>query len=200
MSNQIDRAVFLAIVPTEEVRFHIRDLNRKLKQFSRNFNFVPPEYLHITLQFLSYSLSQEELLYIAEELNNIYRKHNRFNLTLDKLNFGYQSQHVSKLLFFNIKEQEELRIFTHELHRSVQALGLDNLKKRKDHLKLINKLTIARIKSSGNRSFTREVREFISRLDYKPINFEVSEIKIIDSIIRNNSYTYSILHSIRFRE
>lgn len=199
MSNQIDRAVFLAIVPTEEVRFHIRDLNRKLKQFSRNFNFVPPEYLHITLQFLSYSLSQEELLYIAEELNNIYRKHNRFNLTLDKLNFGYQSQHVSKLLFFNIKEQEDLRIFTYDLHRCVQTLGLDNLKKRKDHSKLINKLTIARIKGKSNKNFTREVRKYITEMDNKPITFEVSEVKIMNSVIRDSVSTYSVLDSIKLK-
>lgn len=187
---------FVAIIPPQEVRSHLRDINRKLKKISRNFRFVAIDQLHITLQFLGNSVSGQSIAQVEEQLSSFAKDQQPFEVTIDKLNFGFPGQNIASLLYYDLREDRELRNFVTGLHDGLKSLGLGDVKRKKDHAKLINHLTIARTKHDMNRSFTREVNELISKLEIQPLSFEVSEIQILSSVFKDNKSTYSVLSTI----
>ncbi len=184
---------FIAVTPSREAKEYLRDINRELKNFSRNFKFVAIDQLHITLQFLGDSVSGQSISQIEKRLSLITRTQQPFNITIDRLSFGFPAQNIASLLYYNLVDDYDLRDFTLNLHNSLKTLGLNDIKRKKDHAKLIHHLSIARTKHDMSRSFTKEVNEFISTLNIKPITFEVQGIQIVSSIFKNNKTTYNIL-------
>jgi len=187
---------FVTIIPPQEVRSHLRDINRKLKKISRNFRFVAIDQLHLTLQFLGNSVSGQSIAQVEEQLSSFAKDQQPFEVTIDKLNFGFPGQNIASLLYYDLREDRELRNFVTGLHDGLKTLDLGDVKRKKDHAKLINHLTIARTKHDMNRSFTREVNELISKLEIQPLSFEVSEIQILSSVFKDNKSTYSVLSTI----
>lgn len=186
---------FLTIVPPAEVRSELRDLNRHFKKHARNFRFIPLDQLHITLQFLGNTVSGESLLLIQENLNPLINNLPRLKITIDRLNFGFPSQNIATHLFYTIRENKDLEKMVKEIHESLKSLSLTDVNKKKDHSKLINHLTVARVKGTSSRSFSREMKEFISQIEIKPITFELQEFRILSSNFKDNTTNYSELLS-----
>ena len=191
---------FLAITPTEDVRAQIRDLNRKFKKYGRNFRFTPLDQLHSTLQFLGNSVSGDSITMIEENISPIVLELQGFTVRLDKLNFGFPGQNIATHSFLSIDEESELNSLTKLIHENIKSLGLIDVNKKKDHSKLINHMTIARVKGHSNRGFTREIIEFIETLKQQPLELVVSEVKIITSIYVDNSTKYSELVSMGLKK
>lgn len=191
--QDLNYRAFIAIIPPQEARAYLRDINRKLKKFSRNFRFVAIDQLHITLQFLGNSVSGESISQIESQLAGLTAVQEPFTITVHKLNFGFPGQNIASLLYYDLREDRELRSFVTGVHNSLKELGLTDVKKKKDHSKLINHLTVARTKHDMSRSFTREINEFLPTLKIEPISFEVTEIKVLSSEFRDNRSAYSSL-------
>lgn len=187
---------FIAIVPPLESRIVLRDVNRKLKKFSRNFRFVAIDQLHITLQFLGNSVSGYSIAQIEESLRHLISSHNPFEIELGNLNFGFPGQNIASLLYYDLKDDLELRSFVKDVHSNLQTLGLDDIKRRKDHSKLINHMTVARTKSDMSRSFTREIGNVLSTLEIPSIKFDVTEVVVMGSNFKDGKTSYSTLVSL----
>lgn len=184
---------FIAIVPPQEPRAYLRDVNRKLKKFARNFRFVAIDQLHITLQFLGNSVSGESIRQIESQLSDVLRSQEPFEVTINKLCFGFPGQNVASLLYYDLKENKSLKDLVTEIHNSTKELGLGDVKKKKDHSKLINHLTVARTKHDMSRSFTREVNDFLATLKIESVSFEVAQVQIISSEFKDNKSVYTSL-------
>lgn len=187
---------FIAIIPPLEGRVALRDVNRKLKKFSRNFRFVAVDQLHLTLQFLGNSVSGYSIAQIEETLRPLIQNHNPFEVELGKLNFGFPGQNIASLLYYDLKEDLQLKAFVKEVHSNLQGLDIVDIKRKKDHAKLINHLTVARTKSDMSRSFTREVNDFLSTMPSSPIRFQVSEVVIMSGVFKDSRTSYSTLVSL----
>ncbi len=184
---------FVAIIPPDEARVKLRDVNRKLKKFSRNFRFVAIDQLHITLQFLGNSVSGYSISQIEESLRSTVSHFEPFNVEIGKLKFGFPSQNIASLLYYDVQDDVELNQFVKTIHTSLKEIGLDDITRRKDHAKLINHITVARTKSDMSRSFTREVNGFLKTLEFHPVGFTVSEISIMGSNFKDGKTSYSEL-------
>ena len=191
---------FLSIKPDAESRSVLRDINRNFKKYSRNFNFIPLEQLHITLQFLGNSVSGQSLSIIEQMIKPIVENHEPITIVLDKLNFGFHSQNIAKHLFFSIEENQQLNHLVKEIHENIKLSPIIDINKKKDHSKLINHLTIARVKGNSNRSFSREINDFIDRSNFQPISYEAKEIQIIASKFKDNATIYTELISLRLKQ
>lgn len=198
--NNTHYRVFLAVTPTEQVRAEIRDVNRQFKKYARNFKFLPLNQLHITLQFLGNSVSGNSLEIIHENLVPMYEDWVEFEVKFDKLNFGFSGQNIATHLFYPIEEDVELNRLTKSIHEDIKSLGLRDVNKKKDHGKLINHMTIARVKGHSHRSFTKEIKEFINTLDIPSLKFTVSKISLISSTYKDNSTSYSEIASIQLKK
>lgn len=198
--NNSHYRVFLAVTPTEEVRAEIRDINRQFKKYARNFKFIPLDQLHITLQFLGGSVSGNSLEIIHDNLIPMYEDWVEFDVMFDKLNFGFSGQNIATHLFYPVEEDIELNRLTKSIHEDIKSLGLRDVNKKKDHSKLINHMTIARVKGHSHRSFTKEIKEFINTLEMPTLKFTVSKISLISSIYKDNTTTYSELASIQIKK
>lgn len=185
--------VFLAIVPPIEVRAMLRDFNRSLKKYARNFKFVPIEQLHITLQFIGNGVSGSSLETLVENIGNVTKDLNAFDLTLDSIHFGFPSQNIARLLFYSITPSKDLKNLVNIVHEKNKELKLSDTNKKKDHSKLINHLTVARTKSDSNRNFGREIQGEIRKLNFMPTTFKVEEFHLVSSIFRESGTVYSIL-------
>ena len=185
--------VFLAIVPPAEIRAMLRDYNRSLKKYARNFRFVSIEQLHITLQFIGNGVSGHSLETLVENIGNLTNDTNSFDLTFDSIHFGFPGQNIPHLLFYSVTPNEDLKDLVGIVHEINKELKLPDTNKKKDHSKLINHLTVARTKSDSNRSFGREIREEIKSLNFKPITFKVEEFHLVSSVFKEKGTIYSTL-------
>ncbi|MCA9379702.1 RNA 2',3'-cyclic phosphodiesterase [Candidatus Dojkabacteria bacterium] len=191
---------FLAVTPTEEIKSELRDINRQFKRYARNFKFVPLDQLHITLQFLGNSVSGHSLGLIQDNLQSMCAEWSEFEVKIDKLNFGFRGQIIATHLYYSLEEDSELNQLTKSIHEATKSLGLMDVNKKKDHGKLINHMTIARVKGHTNRRFTREVKEFIDTLTFPKLKFTISEVKIISSVFKDNTTNYFDLMSLELKK
>ena len=185
--------VFLAIIPPQDVRSSLRDAQRQLKKYARNFRFVPLDQSHITLQFLGNGVSGHSITVLEDNLGPLISTFDSFTLTIDKLNFGFHSQTIARVLFYSMTDDSKLNEIVSQIHQLVKELELSDINRKKDHAKLINHLTIARTKSDTSRSFSREIREAIKTINFKQLDFRVDEIKLIESKFKDNQTVYTTL-------
>lgn len=197
--NQHYRA-FLAVTPSKEIKSELRDINRKFKKYARNLRFVPLDQLHITLQFMGNGVSGYSLDVIKNNLSILCHDWNAFEVKIDKLNFGFPGQNVATHLYYSIEDDSQLNQLTKSIHENVKDLGLADVNKKKDHGKLINHMTVARVKGHTSRSFTREVKDFVNSIEIQNMNFEISEVKIISSVFKDNTTSYFDLASFELKK
>lgn len=187
--NQHYRA-FLAVTPPEIIKSELRDINRKFKKYARNFKFIPLDQLHITLQFMGNSVSGQSLDIIKDNLLNLIEDWNQFDIKIEKLNFGFPGQNIATHLYYSIEDDSELNKLTKSIHENIKDIGLVDVNKKKDHGKLINHMTIARVKGHTSRSFTREIKDYVNTIELPNMEFEISDVKIISSVFKDNSTSY----------
>lgn len=191
--NNRQYRLFLAIVPPADVRALVRDNNRLLKRYSRNFKFVPIEQLHITLQFIGDSVSADSIDILSSCIDNITKNYGTFEVTLDKFCFGFPGQNIPSILYYSLERDERLRSLVKDLHSSIKELSLPDVNRKKDHAKLINHLTAARTKKDLSGSFGRTIQDELRKISFQPMSFEVEEVHLVSSVFNNSGTTYASL-------
>lgn len=192
--------VFLAISPPNEALAEIREVKRKFKKHARNFRFVAIDQMHITLQFLGNNVTETTLESMIPHLVSIARDTSPFSTSLEKLNFGFPGQNIAKVLFMDTVESTEMMKLVDDVHAVTKSMKYTDVNKKKDHAKLVNHLTLGRVKGDVSRSFTREILEFIKTIDFQPITFEVKKFQLIKSEFKNNTKSYLPLHEFELQK
>ena len=186
---------FLAVIPPKEILDNIRDNNRLFKKRARNFRFTPIDQLHITLQFLGNAVTYENLNIIGNLINTIVQRDFNYTLSIGNLRFGFPGQNIASLLYYEVEVDKDFKTLTKSIHDAIQLLDLPDIKKKKDHAKLINHITIARTKGNLSRSFTREVNNEIGKMHIEPMQFKVTKIHLISSELKDKGPQYNILRA-----
>src|SRR3989304_8856948 len=129
-SLEIDKRLFIAIMPDKKTRDYLRDAIRVLTKYSRNLRFVNVEQLHMTLQFLGHNVTDESLEQIISRLKSIDT--NGITIQMADLHFGFKGQTHPSVLFWEVEDNDKLKQLTKEVQTYVQELNLEDIKKQKD--------------------------------------------------------------------
>lgn len=197
MDQSQHNRLFIAIFPDENMRSYLRDSIRTFSKDARNFNFVPIDQLHLTLEFLGNSVSNDSLELLTEALQQQSGNFAKPKLTLSTLNFGFPSQNMPSLLFWDIVENKELKDLTTQVHDIARSLNVEDIKRYKDHAKLIHHITIARTKRGMSRAQSRAIKAKIEQTNFgEAPSFEPQHFSLVASTLNAKGSTYKEIQRI----
>ena len=125
--KKFNQRLFLAIKLPLEIRREIGSILTNFDKEARNFSFVEPEQLHLTLKFLGGDISNSSQNSIIETLKPIFSSTPNFKIIVDGLMFGFAKQQISKVLYFNCTKNEELTRLAAEVNYRIKKLDLDDV-------------------------------------------------------------------------
>lgn len=184
--------IFIALMPDKNTLNRLREVQRLLHKFDYKLKLINLEQIHITLKFLGDNVSEESIDVISKQIRTIIRQAKPFNINISEVSFGFNNKAKPNVVFAITEESEEVASLVKILQKIIKPLALPDVIKRKDRQKFIGHLTIARVKKDISSSFVREVREILSKSDFKPCDFTVNEVFLIESKLTNKGSIYSI--------
>ncbi|MFQ5492806.1 MAG: RNA 2',3'-cyclic phosphodiesterase [Candidatus Dojkabacteria bacterium] len=188
--------VFLAFRFPKNVRDFLRDNIRHLSKRDRKLRFVNIDQLHLTLQFLGDNVSTESLVAVSEVLKRLASTLASPEIKITNSSFGFPGQTVPRVVFWDVEHTKSLVDFTKTVHDSVRDLDLPDVKRQKDHSKLIHHITIARVKNSISRGEARRLRTIIGDFNQAlPEPFKPKSLDIIESSLTKKGSSYKLYES-----
>ncbi|KXK26232.1 MAG: 2',5' RNA ligase family [candidate division WS6 bacterium OLB20] len=188
---------FIAILPDDKTRAFLRDSIRVFNKEARNFRFVNVDQLHITLEFLGDSVSSESITAITQELSSHKGNFPKPSIGLTELRLGFPGQTMPNVLFWNLSGGQKLKDLTRYIHEEIVDLQLTDVKRHKDHAKLIHHITIGRAKRSISRAHARSVKEIIKGHSFGELPVFTPEVfSIIASELTPKGPVYKTLEEI----
>lgn len=197
---KFNERIFLGIKLPLETR---REINSILKNFireGRNFSFIEPEQLHLTLKFLGGNISQNSKALITEAIRPIFASTKQISIKIDELLFGFPKQSIPKVLYFNVNENEELTNLVSLINRRIRKLHLNDVFNIIEGKKSIFHLTVGRIKHSSNRHYKIKIINLIKEIGLKPFEFTANEVFLIKSVRKGNEPNYIDVCSFEFKK
>ena len=158
----------------------IRALKSELA--SEQINWVSPENLHFTLQFLGDTYENQ----ITEIIKGIYEVGQKFHTGTGLLKgIGYLSQQVNpRVIVIKLEGLPEMTIMANEIFKITEPMGFIP-----DHRKFIPHITLGRIKYLKNKpKFFNLVESFKDKEFQK---FTANQIILFESILRPQGPVYS---------
>lgn len=151
-------------------------------------SYQSPNTLHITLKFLG-EIDMERVEDVIAVLSKI--KGPIFNIEVCGFG-GFPNLRRPRVLFFNVKESQELYKIFRKLELDLSKLGFPRERRAfKPHI------TIARIKTF--RSLSNKVYSYLTSYDFREI-ITIRQIKFKESILTPNGAIYKDIHSINLGE
>ena len=169
--------LFVAIQPPIEVRREILQNHQIFGSDERNFRFINPEQLHITIKFLGSDVSLDSKEQIIKEIQNILPQIESPTIIFEGLQFGFSKQMIPRIMFYNIKATPELQLLNRLVHEHIKDLELEDVKREKDYKKVVYHLSVARTKHNSNKTFGRNINKLIKE-KAKPITIQFTPEKI----------------------
>jgi 2'-5' RNA ligase len=171
--------LFVSVEVPEEVKQHIFDLQHEMTSGIAKIRWVAKKNLHLTLKFLG---EVEEVLLdeIKARLSSV--SCSPFKLRLTHLGF-FPSKEYIRVIWVGIDPESKMI----SLQQKVDAELLDIFPSEQ---KFVSHLTIGRVK------FIKKKKEFMKIIDkvkVKPLEFEVKEFKLMQSVLRRSSPIYEEL-------
>lgn len=182
--------LFLAFMAPAELRTAVRDVNRALTKHARNFRFTHLDQLHITLQFLGSTVSEESGELIKQQLQEIAPQLSRPLIKMDTLEFGFKGQLQPSVLRWDVEENRELIDFTRIIHNSIKDIGLADVRRTKDQAKLIHHMTVGRSKRTISGRYAKEIKQQLSELKLPEIEFRPTEFLLLESRLTDQGSLY----------
>ena len=177
------KRIFIAINLPNEIKQDLVHYISKIKKINsnRNFKYVKPEALHITLHYLGYlTLRQIDKVKIMlpEVINDIVK----FSLTTDTLSYFPNSNRPRTVYINCVGDIQKAS----ELQKDI-GIGIQQLKLAIDKRKWQTHITICRIKK--NEKFTEP--------DFKTpqLEFKVNTIELMKSKLTPQGAEYTVLES-----
>lgn len=183
------------------------DLSRKiyanLKMFSsenRNFVYSNIEQMHITLQFLGESVSEDSLEQISNALRPLFKEVDQPLIRTGGLRFGHKSQIIPTVLFLEVIPSEELKEITERIHYAIKSLSLPDVRREKDYKRLIYHITLGRAKHHVSRNFGRKILSTINANEIPEYEFRPESISILNSRFTIKGHKYSNFADFQFKK
>ncbi len=169
--------LFVAIQPPLEIRREILQNNLIFTSEARNFRFVNPEQLHITIKFLGSDVSRDSKEQIIQMLQSLIPQIERPTIVFENLQFGFSRQMIPRVMFYNVEANTGMQLLNRLVHEHIKDMELPDIKREQDYKKLIYHLCVARTKHNSNRTFGRDVNAIIKE-KAKPITLQFSPEKL----------------------
>ena len=198
--KKFNQRLFLAIKLPLEIRREIGSILTNFDKEARNFSFVEPEQLHLTLKFLGGDISNSSQNSIIETLKPIFSSTPNFKIIVDGLMFGFAKQQISKVLYFNCTKNEELTRLAAEVNYRIKKLDLDDVSFIIEGKKLIFHLTVGRLKHTANKTYKRALIKLIDEIQFKPFEFEADKIYLVRSEMRLNQPKYTDVYTFNLKK
>ncbi|MDP3990716.1 MAG: RNA 2',3'-cyclic phosphodiesterase [Candidatus Nealsonbacteria bacterium] len=176
------RRIFVAINLPENIK-------KELSAYQEKWHELPARWtkkdnLHITLEFLGY-LSDDEVWETCQRVRELASKYKQFSVILNKICYGPLNKMPPK-------KMSSLRSFSRSSQNGTPRMVWVVGKKIKE-LDLLPHITLARIMSFGWKEIEPEERLEINK--EISLEFEVSSIDVMESVLKRGGPEYTILES-----
>ena len=192
--------LFLAFDLPLDLKRQLHANNRIFNKENRNFNFVTPEQMHLTIKFLGNNVSSKSMIKIIEAVNDVIKDVYPMSLEINSLRFGFPHQTIPKIIFYNILPTVELDNLYKAIGYRIKKLELSDILATSFIKKEVYHLTVARLKHQPNRGFGRKIRTIIKEFEFEPISFPVNEFWLMESVLdKSNTPKYSFIHKFNLK-
>ena len=198
--KKFNERLFLALKLPLETK---REINNILKSFTkegRNFEFVEPDQLHLTLKFIGGDISQSSINLLIEAVKPIINSIKIGEVPIDTLKFGFPKQTIPKILYFNASNNDELTDLVTKMNRSIRKLDLHDVFNIIVGKKNIFHITVGRIKHSSNRHYKLKIINLINDINFKPFIFSSEKVFLIKSSVVNKKLKYTDICTFDFKK
>jgi len=171
--------IAVPVTPETELSEAIRVLKAELA--SEQINWVKPENLHFTLQFLGDTYENQ----ITEIIKGIHKVSQKFQTSTGQLKgIGFFSQQRNpRVIFTELEGMSEMATMANEIFKITEPLGFIP-----DHRKFKPHLTLGRIKNLKNKpKFFKLVESFKDKAFQK---FTANQIILFESTLRPSGPVY----------
>ncbi|MBT3324268.1 RNA 2',3'-cyclic phosphodiesterase [archaeon] len=172
--------VFVAVDLSKEIKDYLFDLQKEVKE--AKITWVSKKNLHLTLKFVG-DIKEEKLPQIKEALSNI--KFNKVKVNLGKLGF-FPNQKSPKVIWVSLEPEDNIIQLQQKVDEALLTI-FPSEQLFQSHL------TLGRVK------LIRRDKDFQSSLDniqIKPIELEISSIKLFQSELTRAGPRYTELHDV----
>ncbi len=161
--------IFIAINLPEDVKNQLVNYQKKIEglfQPPSPIRWTKKDSLHITLEFLG-NLSDDEVMKVCQNTEELAKKHKPFTVTLDKISYGPPKKMPPRMIWVTGQKLTELNLTPH--------------------------ITLGRMKMWEFRQIEPEERPDISQ--EIGLNFEVNSLEVMESQLKRTGPDYTILES-----
>ena len=155
-----------------------------------------PENLHITLVFLG-NTSDQEVIDVCKTAGEIAKRHDPFDLTLDKICYGPPGK-APRMVWVTGEKSAELGALQADLQNTFFETGQPGIIESDEERFFAPHVTLARIKQTELHQMEQEevpaVNEEIGR------TFMVESIEVMESELKKGGPKYTVLESFKLGE
>jgi len=176
---------FIAIELDKTIKDSVSALIQKLDTGGRNFRWIKPQGMHLTLKFLG-EVSEDKITEVKSVLGSIAKDYSRFPLSLKETGTFPPAARVPRVVWIGIEKNESLQNIQARVEKE-----LHNIRFPKEKRKYHPHLTLGRIKGLQN---IETVMETLNK--YKEAEFggmTVSKITLFKSTLKPTGAEYTIL-------
>ena len=183
---------FVALGISQKIRNNAANLMSRLEQTGAQYNWVPEDNLHITLNFVG-DLPDTETPQFCREVKQIVEKHERFGVMVSDLG-AFPNSNQPRVVWLGVSEgAEELAALNRELAVLLSDWGVP-----KDKNDYVPHLTLGRVRRGGR--WNDELLEKLHRFrNHDGGWFMGSEVIVYSSHLDRSGPSYTPMSRIKLR-
>lgn len=178
--------IFIAINLPEEIKKTLVNYQEKWPELP--IRWTKKDNLHITLEFLGY-VSDEELLKVFQDTKELASKHRSFSITLNKMCYGPPQKMPQSM--------NSLNSFQRSSHNGTPPKMVWVVGEKVQELDFSPHITLGRIRTWEFRRIEPEERPVVD--EEINLTFEVNSVEVMESQLKREGPTYTILESCPFK-
>ena len=180
--------VFIAVNLPEEIKEKFFSFGKKYQSLPAKW--VEKENIHITVLFLG-NLDDNQLFETIQSAKQVLKNHKPFLIKIERLAYGPDNKIPPRLIWAGVSKSREFSALKNDIENTI--FDLPEYKYKTKEAKGFNPhITIARIESFKFRALTNKPEIDITL----NMQFEISSIDIMESVLTKKGPEYTILESI----
>lgn len=176
---------FIAIELDKTIKDTVSALIQKLDTGGRNFRWVKPQGMHLTLKFLG-EVSEDKITEVKSVLGSIAKDYSRFPLSLKETGTFPPAARVPRVVWIGIEKNEFLQNIQARVEKE-----LHNIRFPKEKRKYHPHLTLGRVKGLQNIETVMETLNQNKEAEFGRMT--VNKITLFKSTLKPTGAEYTIL-------
>ncbi len=172
--------IFVAVDLNKEIKDYLFNLQKEVKE--AKITWVSKKNLHLTLKFMG-EIKEDKIPQIKEELSKI--KFNKIKVNLGKIGFFPNSKNP-KVIWVSLEPEDNIIKLQQKVDEALLTI-IPSEQKFQSHL------TLGRVKQIRR---DKDFQASINNIQIKPLELEISSIKLFQSELTRAGPRYSELHNV----